>query len=136
MKISHRIRRFFYKHSRCPLCGGRMRFNWWFLFEADTYFYCSRCCVALARLGGFWYALMLAFAAGQLFNYYQDISAARSAVGGALVGRALLYLALILLVRAALTAILFVLKYAKIIFPAKRKPQSAQQDLWWEDFSK
>ena len=100
----------------------------------DTYFYCPHCGVRLAQISFVVVALMVTFAAGQLFNLYQTLSASHENPAAIVIKRAVLYFAAISCIRVGLLFILFMLKFPKILFGKKDKQPA--QEIWWEPFAK
>jgi ribosomal protein L37AE/L43A len=138
MNTLRKIRRQMRAMVRCPICGRRIRFNWWWIVDVDTYFYCKHCGIRLAQLGWMMPAALMSIAIAHIFNRYQTLSAAHGDMTDFLWDNAVFYFALILFIRVALLFVLFLLKFAKRHRTENTEQETsspADENLWWEPFS-
>jgi hypothetical protein len=126
----HKTNHWLHSLFKCPCCGETIRFNWWWLIDIDTYFYCKKCGVKLAQISFVVVVVMVAFAIGLLYNRYQDTAVAHDG-HNSIAAMACFYFLLIAVIRVILLFVIFNLKFAKNTPKKKRKNE---EELWWEPF--
>ncbi|GHT13721.1 hypothetical protein AGMMS4956_10350 [Bacteroidia bacterium] len=111
-----------------------MHFNWWWIVDIDTYFYCKKCGVKLAHISPVVVAVLAAWGLGMLYNFYQNQGLLQTSIVPRIVTIAILLWIVIALIRVALLWVLYKIKFSNKIV-AKKTNKTNKEEVWWEPFT-